>query len=68
MEIVEAKMTESTIDRLRNMSVSKTKALEVSATDAQVVRVLISRLHHENKKVKYTTTKTDNGILVWRVK
>jgi hypothetical protein len=71
METVSAKIedyTVSTSDKLRNMTVSKKQALEIPAADSASVRSLISRLHQENKSIKYITTKTDTGILVWRVK
>lgn len=71
MEMIEAKVgdyTESVSDKLRGMAISKTKALKIESGDAQSVRSLISRLHQQDKKVKYITTKSDTGILVWRVK
>jgi hypothetical protein len=70
MQLVEARIGESnqtTTYTLRNMKVSKSKALNVELSEAASIRTLISRLHKDTD-LHFRTEKTGTGILVWRVK
>lgn len=67
MQLVEAEKGESTgiTATLRKMEISEKVALEVSEKDAPSARAIITYLHRTTD-FKYTTQKTESGILVWR--
>lgn len=72
MQLVEAKIGDktangTTTDLLKTMKISKSKALNVDLTEAASIRTIISRLHRETA-FKFKTSKSDTGILVWRLK
>lgn len=69
MQLIEAEIGENLTKTamLRNMDVSNSTALKVDDKDVKSVRATISGLHGETS-LRFTTSKIEGGILVWRIK
>jgi hypothetical protein len=67
MQLVEATKDENTgiTAKLRSMEISKTTALKVDQDEAPSARAIITGFH-KNTEFRFTTEKTDDGILIWR--
>jgi hypothetical protein len=67
MQLVSAEKDETAgiTVKLREMEVSKTTALAVESEKVFSARAIITTFHKDTE-MRFTTRKTDTGILIWR--